>query len=123
MDRDGGESVAFEMPENELEPAEVPDKAAVVRYLKEGGLVAMLQTNLVAGQQPRASLALDPAGNLAYTLAPERSLLGGAEVPFFAVREGKVYGPKREEVIGFLTAFGLSRAEAADVVRAVGTAP
>jgi hypothetical protein len=44
-------------------------------------------------------------------------------VPFFALHEAKVFTGKVEEVVGFLESFGLSRAEAEEIVGAVGTAP
>jgi hypothetical protein len=58
-----------------------------------------------------------------HTFAADRGLVGGAAVPFFALLEDKVFTAKRQQVIDFLASFGLTRAEAEDVVRAVGTAP
>src|SRR6516164_7194355 len=57
LDWNPEEPITFEVPEDDLQPADTPDKAAVLRYLKEGGLVAVLQSNLVRGrEQPRAWL-------------------------------------------------------------------
>jgi hypothetical protein len=50
-------------------------------------------------------------------------VLGGSLVPF-ATLYGfeKVLLDRKEEVIGFLGSFGLTREEAEDVIRTVGTA-
>jgi len=123
IDWDFNESSDFEMPEDEMEKA-VPDKAAVLRYLKQGGLVEILRTNLHGGNnQPRAWLTLSPRGEVSYTSMAERGLIGnGAVVPFWALHENKVFLPKTEAVLDFLASFGLTREEAEGVVEAVGTA-
>ena len=95
-----------------------------LRSQQRGGLVALLRSNLGGGRdQPRAWLAFDARGGLVPTFAADRGLIGGAPVPFFALLGEQVFAAKEGEVIEFLTAFGLTRAEAAAVVRAVGTAP
>jgi hypothetical protein len=123
LDQDGAEPLAFEMPEDYLERAGLPDRESVLRYLKDGGLVALLRANLGGGEAPRAWLTYSPRGEVSHTFAPERGLLGGAAVPFFALHEGKVFVGKRQAVLDFLTTFGLTREEGEAVVRAVGTAP
>ena len=60
LDQDLNDPIAFEMPEDDLEKA-LPDKNAVIAYLKQGGLVRILQTNLQGGKnQPRVWLTLSP---------------------------------------------------------------
>jgi hypothetical protein len=123
LGEESGESIAFEVPEDDLAPVHA-DKDVIIEYLKRGGLIAILQSNLVGGRdQPRAWLAFDPQGRLIHTLSRERGLIGGATVPFFALQEYHIFTPKSGEVNDFLTSFGLSRTEAEDVVRSVGTAP
>jgi len=56
-------------------------------------------------------------------LSPQRGVLGGAKVPYFALHETKVFAGKEEQVIDFLASFGLTRHEAEEVIAAVGTAP
>src|SRR5947209_3027980 len=66
--RESGEPDSFEMPEDELAAAAPPDKAAIIQYLKEGGLVEMLQSNLSAGRdQPRVWLTYTPRGQISHT--------------------------------------------------------
>ena len=115
---------AFETSEENLEPAPLPDKPAVLRYLREGGLAAILSGNLAGGvNEPRAWLTFGPRGDLVHTFSADRGLIGGATVPFFALHDGKVFEAKAKEVLNFLTTFGLTRHEAEDVLRGVGTAP
>jgi hypothetical protein len=123
IDEDSGEPVSFEMREDDLTPA-VPEKAAVLQYLKEGGLVAILQASVAGGRsQPRVWLTFDPRGGVTHTFTAERGLTGGAKAPRSAVYEDKIFTPKQEQVVEFLTTFNLTRAEAEEVVRTVGTAP
>ncbi|SRR6266498_4783091 len=124
LDREATEPDLFEMPEDDLEPVPLPDKATVLKYLKEGGLVAMLQSNLCNGQdQPRAWLSYTPEGALTHTLIAYRGVLGGAPVPYFALIEDKLYKAKQEQVLDFLASFALNRDEAKEVIEAVGTVP
>jgi hypothetical protein len=121
---DDNEPDSFELPEDLIQAAPAPAKAEVLRYLKEGGLVSILQANLIGGrEQPRAWLTYSPRGSVTHTFSADRGVIGGAPVPFFALIEDKVFTAKKEEVLSFLASFGLSRAEAEDVVAAVGTAP
>jgi hypothetical protein len=114
----------FEMPEDELEPTVPPDRAAVIRYLKGGGLLDILRSNLGGGpNQPRAWLTFTSEGDATHTFDASRGVLGGKTVPFFGLHEYKVFTGKREQVIDFLMSFGLTRAEAEDIIQAVGTAP
>jgi hypothetical protein len=115
---------SFEMPEDELAAATPPDKNSVVTYLKRGGLVAILSSNLNGGpHQPRAWLTYTRRGELIHTFSPDRGVVGGATVPFFALHQGKVFAGKEGEVLTFLRSFGLNHPEAQDIIGAVGTAP
>jgi hypothetical protein len=120
---ESGESVAFEVPEDDLTPIE-PDRARVIEYLKGGGLIAILRLNLGGGRsRPRVWLSVDSNGQLTHTFDSERGLVGGDIIPLFALQGEQIFTPKAEEVIGFLSNFELTRPEAEDVVRSVGTAP
>jgi len=124
LNRTSEDSTAFVVPEDDLEAAIVPDRAAVVRFLKEGGLLAILRSNLAGGRaQPRAWLTTDPQGGIAHTYFAREGLIGGAAVPSLALHEGKIFAANREEVIDFLRHFGMSRPEAEDLIRTIGTAP
>lgn len=121
---DSSDPDSFEMPEDELDAAVPPDREAVLNYLKEGGLVAILRSNLAGGRNPpRAWLTYTQKGELAHTFMPELGVLGGETVPFFALQEDRVFSAKKDEVVGFLTSFGLERNDAEAVVAAIGTAP
>jgi hypothetical protein len=121
--RDIGDPDSFELPEDELEAASIPDREAVIEYMKRGGLVAILRSNLSGGKnQPNVWLTYTPRGSVTHTFIPERGVLGGATVPFSALHEGKVFAGKEEEVADFLTDFGLNRADAKLVLAAVGLA-
>lgn len=125
------EPMRVELPEDEME-AIPPDTAAarpldhesVIDYLTSGGLIAILRSNLVGGKnQPRVWLCLDQLGNLTHTFIPERGVIGGQVVPFWAVHDDKVFSPKWDTVLSFLESFGLNRHEAETVVSEIGTAP
>jgi len=117
VDWDLDESTEFEMPEDEMERA-VPDKAAVLDYLKRGGLVEILGRNDQGGpvrNQPKVWLTLSPRGEVSYTFAADRGLIGsGATVPFDGSDRHK-----RPQVLEFLQSFGLTQGEAEEVVEAV----
>jgi hypothetical protein len=116
LDWDLDESTEFEMPEDEMEKV-VPDKASILRYLKQGGLIEILQTNTQGGpiqNQPKVWLTFSPRGEVSYTQLAERGLIGsGATVPFYG------FDPrKRPQVLTFLQSFGLTREEAEEVMEA-----
>jgi hypothetical protein len=118
-----GEPDTFEVREDDLASAQ-PERAEIVNYLREGGLVAILRSNLAGGkQQPKAWLAFDPRGALTHTFTAERGVIGGAPVPFFALHENHIFTPKVGEVIDFVMRFGLTRSDAEDIVRSVGATP
>jgi hypothetical protein len=118
FDQELNEPISFEMPEDDMEKA-VPDRAAILRYLKGGGLMEILKTNTQGGpiqNQPRGWLTFGPQGEVTFTFTAERGLVGcGATVPF----QGWV--PHRQEhVLPFLQSFGLTREEAEEVMEAAG---
>ena len=87
MDQESGESVAFEVTEDDLTPAQ-PDRTEIIDYLTRGGLLQILRSNLGGGpRQPRVWLTFNPHGRLSHTFTAERGLVGGATVPFFALHE------------------------------------
>ncbi len=114
---------SFEVPEDELDAA-VPGEHAITEYLKNGGLVAILRSNVAGGRnQPRAWLTYAAGGEITHTFEPGRGIVGGATVPFLALHDDKVFGPKSEEVKRFLATFALTPAEASEVLSAVGVGP
>ena len=118
-----GESTSFEMPEADL-AAVHPDRSGVIEDLKGGGLIRMLRSNLGGGRgQPKAWIAYDSDGGWIEDMIGEKEYLGGVAVPFFALHGNRIFTPMKEDVSRFLSNLGLSRAEAEDVVRSVGTAP
>lgn len=99
-------------------PADAP---RLVRYLKHGGLVSILHANLAGGKyQPRVWLCRDTLGNITHTFYEERGLVGGRTVPLFALRGERVFAPMRDQIVDYVESFGLSRADAEAVMRAVG---
>lgn len=118
----------IEMPEDELalenrsiESIPNPD---VVNYLEHGGLVQILKANMSGGKnQPRVWLGRDSLGNVVHTFIAERGSVGGATIPFFALHDNRLFTPKLNEVLAFLSTFGLTAGDAKQVARAVGTAP
>lgn len=118
LDQDLNEPVSFEMPEDEMVKA-VPEKAAILRYFKQGGLLEILGRNTQGGpiqNQPKVWLTFDPHGKISYTFSAERGLVGnGATVPFDGT-----WPHKWKDVATFLESFGLSQEEARDVMNAFG---
>lgn len=127
---DPDEPMTMYLTENEIEaippgseppPSIEPEK--IIKYLISGGLFSMLRSNMPAQRiQPRVWLCLDYLGNVTYTFAPDRGIVGGETPPASAIWEGKIAASKREAVEQFLESFGLSRDDAQRVVRKVGTA-
>ncbi len=121
LDQDMNESISFEMPEDEMEKA-VPEKAAILRYLKQGGLRELLRLNGGGPiqNQPKVWLTFDPHGRISCTFSAEQGLVGtGATPPF-----NGTWSPYRwRDVETFLESFGLSREEVSDVMNASGLFP
>jgi hypothetical protein len=122
------EPVLVALPEDEMEPVppgEGPpplDHAKVVEYLADGGLTSILRTNLAGpDRQPRVWLCPSQLGNVTHTFVAKRGVRGGQSVPYRALRGHRIARPKVDEVLAFLEGFGLSRPEAAGVVKRVGT--
>lgn len=130
VDHDPYDAEVFEMPEDELEL--VPDDevgnvaispSEIVDFLQRGGLLAILRTGAGLGNgQSCVWLCRDSVGNVTYTHAPERGIVGGAVVPVGALRGNRVLLPKKAEVLEFLRGFRLSTSEANAVLKTVGTA-
>ena len=118
----------IEMPEDELALASnsigsIP-KESIVRYLEDGGLIQILQSNKSGGTaHARVWLGRDSLGNVVHTFIAERGIVGGAAVPFFAIHDNRIFTSKLDEVLSFLSTFGLSTQDAKQVVEEVGTAP
>ena len=118
----------IEMPEDELAFADktvesIPN-SSVLDYLKHGGLVQILKANAAGGRnQPRVWLTRDRIGNPVHTFTAERGIVGGATIPFFALHDNHVFAAKFNEVLCFLTTFGLSDDDARCVIDAIGIAP
>lgn len=125
------EPTTYELPEEEIERAEATaervealDPIRSLAYLKNGGLIAILRSNISGGRdQPRAWLRLDSLGNVTHTFIEERGQIGGKTVPSRAVYEDHVFTPKLDEVLAFLRGFGLDENQASDVISSVGTSP
>ena len=117
------EEVTFEVPDDELAPVE-QDRAKMIEYLKNGGLISILRSNLGGGcDQPKVWLSFNAHGNLSHTFIAGRGFVGGKTVPFFALQGNQIFAPKSDEVIAFLSDLGLTHAEAKDVVQLVGSYP
>ena len=122
------DDMVFEMPEDELAPAkngvQKISEDEIIDYLKHGGLLQILRSDLSGDKnQPRVWLTRDSLGNVVHTYSAERGIVGGGTVPYSALYEYRVSAPKRDEVLAFLSTFGLSKQKAKQVVDSVGTAP
>lgn len=124
------EPMMLELPEDELESAMpmgavVPiDKQRITDYLVNGGLVAILRSNLSGGRnQPRVWLCLDNLGNITHTFLPERGIIGGELVPVWAIQDERVLKPKLDSVVALVHSLGLNHQESKKVVSEVGIAP
>jgi hypothetical protein len=123
------EPMLVELPGEDLEraPTMPPislNKQQVIDYLTNGGLISILRANIAGGKnQPRVWLRPDNTGNVTHTFIPERGVVGGEIIPFWAMHEQKVFAPKQDAIISFLQSFNLSHREAEQIVSAIGTAP
>jgi hypothetical protein len=123
------ETKDYELQEDEIEPldestqsAAALDKKQTIAFLKHGGLLSILRSNLSGGwSQPRVWLRPDSLGNVTHTFLPEWGVIGGQLVPFQAIRGDKILMSKREDVRALLQSFGLNPSEAEDVLSSVGT--
>lgn len=99
----------------------------VSQFLERGGLLSILDRNVSRNaRQPTVWLCRDSLGNVSFTYDEERGLAygnrGGRRIPFSALRGEKIARSKSDDVVNYLTSFGLSRVESQRVVDAVGTA-
>lgn len=124
------DSMTVELPEDEFEvdtESNRPKPLAreeIVDYLKWGGLIAILRSNLGGKNQPQVWLCRDSLGNLTHTFSEERGLIGGETVPFFTVHQGRVFKPKENQVLSYLMkSFHLHEDDAREVLNSVGVAP
>jgi hypothetical protein len=114
----------FELSEDDFTAAAPPDKRAIIKYLKEGGLVTILRANLGGGpEKPSVWLTFKRRGEITHSFAAASGVVGGAAIPFFALQGARIYTPKQGEVIRFLESFGLTDAEAQEVITVVGREP
>ena len=123
---DPGESAILEVPETDLEAAVSNVEMNISKatdYLKRGGLVALLRSNMSGGNAPRVWLRYDTRGNVTHTFIEEFGLVGGEQAPFFALHGKHIFSPKVDEVRAFLRSFGLTDRAVRSIVQAVGTAP
>ena len=83
----------------------------------------MLRVETPHGQyQPRAWLTLTPLGNVTHTFAKERGFVGGGTVPYDALWGDRLRKSRVGEVVEFLEHFGLTKNEAEQLIREIGTA-
>jgi hypothetical protein len=116
--------------EEELEPdaiSRVPlEKSEIIDYLKRTGLFSiLLANNDFPLEYPLVWLCRSNYGDITYTFAPRRGLIGGQMIPDSAlVRPGRRIHPrKKDEVAAYLLGFGLTPEEAEDVIQSLGVAP
>ena len=123
LDEEFADPVAFEVPEDDLVSAQL-DQKAVVDYLTNGGLLSILRSNVGGGRdQPRAWLTFDRRGRVTHTFNEERGLIGGATVPFFALQGNAIFTPKEQEIVKFLSSFGLSVPDVEKLIRSIDATP
>ena len=79
LDLTWAEPDMFDLPEEDMEAVPRPDKAMIVKYLKEGGLVALLQANLIREGRPKGVAELHPNRRPHKHLVPAAGRPGGGE--------------------------------------------
>lgn len=95
----------------------------VKEHMVNAGLIEILRSNMEGGKyQPRVWLGHDSLGNITHTFAEERGSVGGAIPPISAIWNSRIHKQKVDKVIEFLMTFGLSKSDAEEVVKKVGTA-
>jgi hypothetical protein len=110
--------------EQDTSPVRPLSSEEVQQFLETGGLISILRRNMAGGMnQPSVWLCRDSLGNVTFTFDEERGLAGGRRVPFFALHGEKVFTPKVEEVVEYITSLGLSEELARAIVANVGTTP
>src|SRR5581483_9481414 len=125
------EPMVFTLPAEELDLANEPDeldrpleKSEILNYLKNGGLGLILIAGMTRERrEPHVWLCRGNLGGVTHTFVRKLGLVGGAPIPVGLYRTGgKVNRQHIEEVIAILNQFGLSREEAQEVIKEVGTA-
>ncbi len=116
--------------EDELEPdsiSRVPlERSEIIDFLKRHGLFSiLLSNNEFPLEYPLVWLCRGNHGEITYTFAPRRGLIGGQFIPDSAlVRPGRrIDARKKDEVAAYLLGFGLTPEEAEDVIGTLGVAP
>lgn len=104
----------------ELETPPPIEKGMIVDYLAYGGLISILRSSEIP---QRVWLRHDNLGNVTHTFQAELGEIGGHLAPARAVHDGRIFSPKRSEVLAYLEGFGLEREEAETVLARVGTGP
>jgi hypothetical protein len=85
----------------------------------------LLANNDFPLEYPLVWLCRSNYGDITYTFAPRRGLIGGQLIPDSAlIRPGRRIDPrKKDEVATYLLGFGLTPEEAEDVIQSLGVAP
>ena len=122
------EDEVFEMSEDQLTVIDQEtSRGSPIRvdesreYFANGGLVQILRA--AAEGRTAAWLCRNSLGNLTHTFSPDRGIVGGAIIPTNALHGHYIFRPKRDEVLDYLSTFGLSRTDAEQVIRSVGLVP
>lgn len=123
---DPHEPVTLVIPEEELEPDSSPppkplEKAEVLDYFNRGGFLNMLITGeQQPGWPPLVWLCRNSYGRLTHTYASERGQLGGVPVPRGVLHPLflRPLPEKKDQLKTFLAGFGLTPAEAEEVIEA-----
>lgn len=94
----------------------------LVDYFANGALLNILQTN--SGKNPPVVWITPQADDtFRYGFSKEPNSVGGQPAPFNAVQAGRIFRPMERDVVSFLCAFGLSKAEAESIVQRIGVEP
>ena len=96
------------------------DVRLIVDYFAHGGLVAILEHGMEGVPYSRAWLNLDAAGRVTHTFSATKGGIGGSNIPFNALENGKVREERLTMVIAFLRSFGLDANQAEQVIYAIG---
>jgi hypothetical protein len=102
---ESGEPDSFEMPDDELAAAGPPDKTAIIRYLKEGGLVEMLRSNLNGGRhQPKVWLTCTSRAISRILSSPSAACSAGLQCHFSPSTRGVSSRGRKKRSWSFLRA-------------------
>lgn len=95
------------------------NKLHIIEYFKNGNLMVLLGHNGLS----EVWLGTDELGVIHHTFVRPDNDESGHIVPRSASEAGRIFSGAVQEVSEFLKGFGLSDAEADEVITAVGTAP